>query len=288
MALRGPPHDWLSEGCVGDREPAAVPLRRHGRHGDRRVSPCVRVVLGEIPDGGRAGHGGRYGHPAGVQPGRRWAVALPSGGPREGGAVLKVTLKGRLAQRARLALTAVAVMIGVALVAGTLMLTDAAGRSVRHLTARAHAGVDVVVGNADDPKAGPPQAIGPHLAAAIRAVPGVRAAAGVVVAEKLQMVGRHGQTIRHRRAVNLGPSWPDDPAFAAGYTLRQGRPPAGSGEVVLDAATAATGGWRLGDTLGIVGADGGVHRFRVVGVTGFAGRDSPASGLDSFDTPTVA
>jgi putative ABC transport system permease protein len=37
-----------------------------------------------------------------------------------------------------------------------------------------------------------------------------------------------------------------------------------------------------------VGADGGVHRFRVVGVTGFAGRDSPASGLDSFDTPTVA
>ena len=40
--------------------------------------------------------------------------------------------------------------------------------------------------------------------------------------------------------------------------------------------------------MGIVGADGRVHRFRVVGVTGFAGRDSPASELDSFEAPTVA
>ncbi len=152
--------------------------------------------------------------------------------------MLRVTLKGLLEYRARLVLTAVAVMIGVALVAGTLMLTDAVGRSVRHLTARAHAGGDLVVRNADDAKAGPPQAIGPHLAAAIRAVSGVGAAAGVVVGEKLQMVGRNGQPIRHRRAVNLVASWPDDPALASSYTLRQGRPPAGSGEVVLDAATA--------------------------------------------------
>src|SRR5262245_49875216 len=144
-------------------------------------------------------------------------------------------------------------MIGVALVAGTLMLTDAVGRSVRHLTASAQSGVDVVVRNADDAKAGPPQAISPHLAATIRAVPGVGAAAGVVAAEKLQMVGRNGQPIRHRRAVNLVTSWPDDPALASSYTLRQGRPPAAGSEVVLDAATAGTGGWRLGDTLGIVG-----------------------------------
>jgi putative ABC transport system permease protein len=202
--------------------------------------------------------------------------------------VLRVTLKGLLAYRARLVLSAVAVVIGVALVAGTLMLTDAVGRSVRSFTARAHGGVDVVVRNADDARAGPPQAIDPRLAAAIRAVPGVGAAAGVVVGEKLQMVGRDGEPIRHRRAVNLVASWPDDPALAGGYTLRQGRPPANGDEVVLDAATAVREGWRLGDTLGVVGADGGVHRFRMVGVTGFAGRDSPASQLDSFDTPTVA
>src|SRR6266498_1672454 len=216
-------------------------------------------------------------------------VAAPAlAGPTKGCAVLKVTLKGLLAHRARLVLTAVAVLIGVALVAGTLMLTDTIGQSVRHLTATAHAGVDVAVRNADDPKAGPPQAIGPQLLAAIRAVPGVGAAAGVVVAEKLQMVGRDGRPIRHQRAVNLVTSWPDDPMLASAYTLRQGRPPARGGEVVLDAATAGQGGWQLGDTLGIVGADGRVHRFRVVGVTGFAGRDSPASQLSSFDTSTVA
>src|SRR6266498_201803 len=41
------------------------------------VSLCVRVVLGEIPDGGRAGHGGRYGRPAGASQEGNGVVALP-------------------------------------------------------------------------------------------------------------------------------------------------------------------------------------------------------------------
>jgi putative ABC transport system permease protein len=202
--------------------------------------------------------------------------------------MLAATLKGLLGRRARLALTAAAVVIGVALVAGTLMLTDAAGRSVRQLTAGAQAGVDVVVHNTDESKSGSPRAIGPDLVAAIRAVPGARAVSGVVVGEKATMVGRDGRPIRHRRASNLVTSWPADPTLTAGYTLRQGRPPERDGEAVLDQATAAAGGWRLGDTLGILGADGALHRYRVVGITGFAGAQSPASELDTFDTPTVA
>jgi putative ABC transport system permease protein len=202
--------------------------------------------------------------------------------------VLDATLKGLLARRARLAMTGVAVLIGVALVVGTLVLTDAVGLSVRRLTAAAQSGVDVVVHDADDPRAGPPQAIRPDLAAAIAAVPGVRAVAPVVVGEKASMVGRDGRPLRHRRASNLVLSWPADPTLAAGYTLAQGRPPERDGEAVLDQATARGGGWRLGDVLGIVGADGALHRFRVVGVTGFAGAQSPAAELDTFDTPTVA
>ena len=197
-------------------------------------------------------------------------------------------MKGLVARRARLAMTAVAVLIGVALVTGTLVLTDAVGSSVRRLTAGAQAGVDVVVDNTDDPNAGPPQAIRPPLVAAIAAAPGVRAVAPVVVGEKVAMVGRDGRPLSHRRAGNLVLSWPADPTLAAGYTLRQGRPPERDGEAVLDQATARAGGWRLGDTLEIVGADGALHRFRVVGVTGFAGAHSPASELDTFDTPTVA
>ena len=86
--------------------------------------------------------------------------------------MLAATVKGLLARRARLAMTAIAVLIGVALVVGTLLLTDAVGQSVRRLTAEAQSGVDVVVDNADDPKAGPPQAIRPDLVAAIPAAPG--------------------------------------------------------------------------------------------------------------------
>jgi putative ABC transport system permease protein len=227
-----------------------------------------------IPDGVGLGHGG-----GSVQEADR-----PGGGVR----VLQATLKGLLARRARLVLTALAVLIGVALVTGTLMLTDAVDRSVRRLTAGAQAGVDVVVRNGDDPGAGPPRAIRPGLVAAVAAVPGTRAVAGVVVGEKVAMVGRDGRPIRHRRASNLVTSWPADPALDAGYTLTQGRPPGRDAEAVLDQATADAGGWRLGDVLGIVGADGALHRFRVVGVTRFAGAESPASELDTFDTPTVA
>jgi putative ABC transport system permease protein len=203
-------------------------------------------------------------------------------------AVLAATLKGLLARRARLAMTAVAVVVGVALVVGTLLLTDAVGHSVRRLASGAQAGVDVVVRNADDSKAGQPQAIRPDLVAAIAALPGVRAVSPVVVGEKVTMVDRDDRPIRHRRASNLVTSWPADPALATGYTLRQGRPPRGAGEAVLDQATAHAGGWRLGDRLGIVGADGALHRFQIVGVTGFAGAPSPASELATFDTPTVA
>jgi hypothetical protein len=117
--------------------------------------------------------------------------------------VLHATLKGLLARRARLAMTAVAVVTGVALVTGTLLLTDAVGHSVRRLTAGAQSGVDVVVQNADDPEAGPPQAIRPDLVAAIAAAPGVRAFAPVVVGEKVSMIGRDGRPLRHRRASNL-------------------------------------------------------------------------------------
>jgi putative ABC transport system permease protein len=207
---------------------------------------------------------------------------------KEPAAVLGATLKGLLARRARLVMTAVAVLTGVALVTGTLALTDAVGRSVRRLTAGARSGVDVVVHNADDPAAGPPQAIRPDLVDAIAAAPGVEAVSSVVVGEKVAMVGRDGRPLRHRRAANLVLSWPADPTLAAGYTLRLGRPPGRDGEAVLDQATARAGGWRLGDPLGIVGADGMLHRFQVVGVTGFAGARTPASELDTFDTPTVA
>ncbi|HEX6675649.1 MAG TPA: ABC transporter permease, partial [Actinomycetes bacterium] len=202
--------------------------------------------------------------------------------------MLAAVLKGLLARRGRLAFTATAVTIGVALVVGTLVLTDAVAGSVRHLTAAAQAGVDVVVHDADGAGAGPPRAIGPELVAAVGAVPGVRAASGVVVGEKVAMVGRDGRPIRHRRASNLVASWPTEAALAGGYTLRQGRPPQRDGEAVLDQATAAADRWRLGDPLGIVGADGAVHRFRLVGVTGFAGAPSPASELGTFDRPTVA
>ena len=159
--------------------------------------------------------------------------------------MVRSTLRRLLARRGRLVLTAVAVLTGVALVTGTLMPTDAVGRSVRRLTAGAQAGVDVVVADADDPGAGPPRPIRPDLVAAVAATPGVGAVSPVVVGEKATMVGRDGRPIRHRRASNLVLSWPADPTLAAGYTLRQGRPPGRAGRPCWTRPPPgpAAGGW---------------------------------------------
>ena len=96
----------------------------------------------------------------------------PKESQSRGWAVLGATLRGLLARRAQLVMTAVAVLIGVALVTGTLLLTDAVGRSVRSLAAGAQAGVDVVVDNADDPGAGPRRPSGPGWSPPSRRCPG--------------------------------------------------------------------------------------------------------------------
>ena len=113
-----------------------------------------------------------------------------------------VTLKGLLARRARLLLTTLAVALGVTLLTGTLMLTDSTGRAVTRLVVGSQTGVDVVVRNAEA-GTGPVQVIPASLLPHIQAVPGARAAAGMVLVEKAQVIGRGGG----RSPISGRPTW---------------------------------------------------------------------------------
>ncbi len=97
--------------------------------------------------------------------------------------MLATALKGVLAHQSRLVNTALAVVLGVSFLAGTLVLTDTVSATLDDLYADAHAGTDVYVRGetAFDSYVGPQRPrIDSGLLAAVAAVDGVAAAEGVV------------------------------------------------------------------------------------------------------------
>nr|MDT0665075.1 hypothetical protein [Micromonospora sp. DSM 115978] len=98
--------------------------------------------------------------------------------------MLTVALRGLLAHKLRLAMTALSIAVGVAFVAGTLILTDTLNASFGRASADRYAGVDVVVRSQnafDDGEAlGSRQPLPEALLADVRSVPGVADAEGAV------------------------------------------------------------------------------------------------------------
>src|SRR3954451_5208065 len=98
--------------------------------------------------------------------------------------MFRTTIKGLLAHRVRLITTMLSIILGVALMAGTLVLTDTVSATFDGLYADINQGTDVVVrssgsitGGATGATRGP---LDEHLVDTLRTVPGVKAAGGSV------------------------------------------------------------------------------------------------------------
>ncbi|WP_152990381.1 FtsX-like permease family protein [Sphaerimonospora mesophila] len=198
----------------------------------------------------------------------------------------RLALRNALAHRARLALTLIAVILGVTFVTGSLVLTDTSQRLLDDQFRTASAGVDLVVRDAAafDSAMGVEVERDPLPSVAvdrIGAVPGVAAARPVVRGSGL--LRTDGKAI-----VPSGPSllmsW--EPAPIGAFTLRAGRPPAADDEVVIDAATAGGHHIDVGDTITIQAES--TARLRVVGLAGFGGSPGlPDSTVGLVDLPTA-
>jgi putative ABC transport system permease protein len=182
--------------------------------------------------------------------------------------MLRYSLTSLRAYQGRLLLTALAIVLGVGVVAGTFVLIDtaeaAADAAFRESTPR----VDVVVRAAPNGEGEVVSDITGELFAnpmpastADRAarVDGVAAATGVI-SGNVQLLGRDGHVIGERAP--LGRSI--DPSFAG--SLRAGRVPTGPGEVVIDQTTAGDQGFRVGDQVRILPDGGEAQTVTVVGV----------------------
>ncbi|WP_347059871.1 FtsX-like permease family protein [Blastococcus sp. HT6-30] len=199
--------------------------------------------------------------------------------------MFRLALANALAHRSRLALTWLAVALGVAFAAGSLVLTDTSSRLLDDQFRTTAAGVDLTVRGAAafDAAMGVEVERDPlpaDLADRIAATPGVERVRAVATGPGQLQVD--GQAVAPAGPTILG-TWAEAPFTA--YALRAGRAPAGNGEVVLDAATAAEHGIDLGDTVTVSATASA--QLRVVGLTGVGDGDGLAgSTVVLLDLPT--
>ena len=199
------------------------------------------------------------------------------------------TWKSLLAHKMRLSLTALAVVLGVAFVTGTLVLTDTLKGTFDNLFTEAYDGVDVAVRGDQQftsQVAGEQrQPVPPAVLDEVATVDGVAAVEGEVQGVA-QLIDDDGNVLGSSQAPTLGGQAPEYEELYA-VDLRKGRYPTTSGEVAIDAGTAESGGLSVGDTVNVM-TGGPVTEQTVVGIVGYGELDNLAGAtMTLFDRDTA-
>ncbi|MFI1366279.1 ABC transporter permease [Streptomyces griseochromogenes] len=200
--------------------------------------------------------------------------------------MLKATLRSFLAHKGRLALSALAVVLSVAFVAGSLIFSDTVTRTFDRLFASTSA--DVTLEPKQDLKssraAGAVETVPAALKDRVAKVEGVAAAHADVSVENVVVVDGHNKSVGPTTgAPTIATSW--YVTHRSPVKLTSGHAPRGAGEALLDADTADKRHVRIGDTL-TVQAQPGTFRVRVVGIATFT-TTNPGAALVFLD-PAVA
>ncbi|MDN3024075.1 ABC transporter permease [Streptomyces sp. S.PB5] len=192
-------------------------------------------------------------------------------------ASVRLSVSSLRAHKRRFAGTFLAVFLGVAFLAGTLVMGDTLRASFDTMFGRATSGTDAVIRSADaittpGESEGVRQPVATDLVNAVEKVPGVAAAAPGIQGAG-QLVGADGDPIGGQGPPTLAGNWIADPELNA-YQLAEGRAPARSGEVVIDRGTAERGDLRIGDTTTLRTPD--PVEVTIVGLATFGGEDGMA------------
>ena len=204
--------------------------------------------------------------------------------------MIRVALKGLLGRKLRTALTAIAIVLGVAMVAGTFMLTDSIDKAFDSIFTEVRQGSNAVIsGKTAFDLSGDSGSTAPTIEASILpkvlSLPDVEAAEGSVNGEA-QLIGENGKAIVYGGAPNLGFSIANGASRFNPLTLVKGSWPK-QGDVVIDESTANKEDFKLGQTVGVQ-AEGAARRLRISGLIRF-GSVSTIGGatLAGFDLPTA-
>jgi len=204
--------------------------------------------------------------------------------------MIRVALAGLLGRKLRTALSALAIVLGVAMVSGTLVLTDSIDKAFNFIYTDVRKGSDVVVtGKAAVSVTQGQGSFAPTIAqsvlAKVRALPDVALADGNVNGTA-QLVDSAGKAITYGGAPNLGFSIANGDSPFNPLKLIDGHWPS-TGEVVIDATVAKNEHLGVGQGIGVQ-AEGAVQQFRISGIVKF-GSASALGGatLAGFDLQTA-
>jgi ABC-type antimicrobial peptide transport system permease subunit len=207
--------------------------------------------------------------------------------------MIRVALRGLAGRKLRATLTAFAIILGVAMVSGTYVLTDTIDKAFDNIFSETYANTDAVVSgktadisfegdSADTPPVD--QSVLPQ----IRALPDVESAAGAVIDDtNTKILKKDGDAVNTGGAPSFG--FGLDPALPQFNPLKllEGKWPTGPDQVVIDAATADEQGYKVGNSIKIATLKP-VRSFDLVGLAQYGDVASIGSATFSvFSIPTA-
>ncbi|MGY1753499.1 ABC transporter permease [Blastococcus sp. SYSU D01042] len=204
----------------------------------------------------------------------------------------RTTWRNLLAHKLRLAMSGLAIVLGVAFVVGTLIFTDTLGKTFNDLFRSTSADVNVTRAAAFDQglagtgAGGTATFVPADLVDEITAVDGVAAVEGNVQAEGVYILDSDGEVLDTGGAPGLGINWGTEESLSP-TTLVDGQAPSGPGEVMIDTGAAEKTGFAVGDTITLL-TPGPRIEAELVGTFRF-GEEGGLAGatLTAFDTTTA-
>jgi putative ABC transport system permease protein len=204
----------------------------------------------------------------------------------------RTTVRNVMGRKLRLVATGLAVTLGVAFMAGTMVLTDTVAKTFDDLFATVYEGTDAVVrapAAFDNPEGFGAERgrIDASLVEVVAAVAGVEAVEGGIFGYT-QVVDRSGEPLGDPMmgAPTVGASWVDHDELNV-FTLVDGQAPRAFDEVVLDKKSADDAGYAVGDTATVL-VQGGPRQVTVSGIVRFGDADSPGGATFVLFTPEAA
>jgi putative ABC transport system permease protein len=200
--------------------------------------------------------------------------------------MLALVLRGFLQRKLRVLLTGIAVALGVALMAGTYVLTDTINHSFAGIFQTADRGHDVVIT--------PTQVLGRNsgaettpitdaMLARVQHTPGVSQAAGSIFTPGT-FLDIHGKRLTTGGAPAFVAS--RVPARFNSFTAAHGGFPVNSSQLAIDEATADRAKLKVGEQMLVAGGSAPAKRYTIVGITKFGGGESfGGAGIAVFTLP---
>ncbi|MFD3481892.1 ABC transporter permease [Streptomyces sp. NPDC058665] len=183
--------------------------------------------------------------------------------------MFRTALRTVLAHKARLLMTVLAVMLGVAFVSGTLVFTDTLGNAFNKQSAKSYKDVAVAVSTYESGESGPdgkkPEpGLSPKTLDRIAAIDGVETVTGRV--DGFAGVADPDGKLIGNGWSNTGTNFfPSGNGKDAAYDFTDGAGPTEAGQIALDKSTASRGEYKVGDRVRVA-TSGPVKEYTLSGV----------------------